>query len=140
MSEQRINTELLAKVRDHILEEPRRYDQGTWGKQSEEAPCGTVACLAGWTAYLGGLMTLTELQEGAAVVRERAQRALGLSDIEARMLFAGRPRCDCGSDLCEYGWPHRFAIQYENAMTDEGRARAAADYIDHIIATGKVID
>jgi hypothetical protein len=54
-----VNVRLLKKVRKLIAEEPRRMHMGTWGywvseRQAsdfprEYPPCGTVACLAGWT-------------------------------------------------------------------------------------------
>jgi len=67
----RLNYKLFEKVKVHILEEPRRLRQACWveHKSSEsswgydnynaiisegakEPPCGTVACVAGWTALL----------------------------------------------------------------------------------------
>lgn len=80
-----INKELLAKVRDHILEEPRRYNQGTFGKKSEIAPCGTEACLAGWTVFLVDGVDIT--QAGASprtqlYVQQRAADLLGLTTAE----------------------------------------------------------
>lgn len=140
-----INTELLARVRDHILEEPRRYDQTTFGEASEDAPCGTAACIAGWAAHLSGRVSLKKLRAPMNPVREirqTAQRALGLTDEEARVLFTGDPTpCWCGDKDCALGgWPPRFGKRYEKAKTARGRASAAAAYIDHIIATGKVTD
>jgi hypothetical protein len=52
-----INKPLLRKVRKLIADEPRRLHMGTWGRKlqksertaSDAPPCGTVACLAGWT-------------------------------------------------------------------------------------------
>ena len=139
-----INTELLEKVKQHILEEPRRYDQGTWGGVSDEAPCGTRACIAGWTIHLGGRVGLETLQQGGGKrsVFRSAQRLLRLSDEEAQALFTGDPSpCGCGEPSCGLNeWPYRFARRYQNAKTARGRAGAAAAYLDWIIRTGKVID
>jgi len=62
----KLNIELFEKVKAHILEEPRRLSQITWVTTREqqpvrfaeivssdqEPPCGTVACVAGWTSLL----------------------------------------------------------------------------------------
>jgi hypothetical protein len=134
----RINVKLLARVRDHILEEPRRYDQELWGRPSDEAPCGTAACIAGWTALLGRKVTLKQLRANpdvSAVARE----LLNLEPGEASVLFAGSPGWYCGDPDCSLNrWPARYAAQYRRAKTARGRARAAANYIDYIIKTGSV--
>lgn len=51
--------ELLERVCDHILEEPRRYAQAIWGFERDmiaaikaPPPCGTVCCRAGWVVAL----------------------------------------------------------------------------------------
>ena len=48
-----VNVKLLKKVRKLIAEEPKRLNMGLWGSQLRRGrsrpPCGTVACLAGWT-------------------------------------------------------------------------------------------
>lgn len=53
--------DLLARVADHILEEPKRYYQTNWGlrgthleaiKKELRPACGTVACRAGWIVAL----------------------------------------------------------------------------------------
>lgn len=141
MSENRINTELLEKVKAHILEEPRRYNQRTFGGTSDEAPCGTAACIAGWAAHLSGEIDLKTLRRGGSTIEGIAQAALGLTYTEAHILFAGDPTpCFCGRPTCKDAWPQPYAERYAKAETAEDRARAAADYIDHIIATGKVTD
>ena len=62
----KLNLELFEKVKAHILEEPRRLSQITWLTKKatqplrfaellgglKEPPCGTVACVAGWTSLL----------------------------------------------------------------------------------------
>jgi hypothetical protein len=52
-----VNVKLLRKVRKLIAEEPARLGMEYWGikvkdmivKPKDPPPCGTVACLAGWT-------------------------------------------------------------------------------------------
>lgn len=51
----KVNVKLLKKVRKLIQEEPRRMRMSSWGRKTDGSdisnppPCGTVACLAGWT-------------------------------------------------------------------------------------------
>lgn len=50
--------ELLQRVKQHVLEEPRRLNMGTWGRKAshrlgdDAPPCGTVGCIAGWCVFL----------------------------------------------------------------------------------------
>jgi len=52
-----VNVKLLKKVRKLIAEDPRRLNMEYWGirvkdmyfKPLNPPPCGTIACLAGWT-------------------------------------------------------------------------------------------
>jgi hypothetical protein len=121
-----INKELLARVRDHILEEPRRYDQLTTGEYEESVPCGTRACIAGWTYFFG-----TGRDPRFNSCMYDAQELLGLSNDEAMVLF------DANGD-----WPEPYSSAYKTAEKEHshaGMAQAAADYINHIIETGKVL-
>jgi hypothetical protein len=133
MSESRINTELLARVRAHILEEPRRFRMeryvatpGYYDLPAEQSPpCGTVACIAGWAvAITDGLNSIT----GPDAYGKIEGRALELLGLEESSLFY---------HTC---WPDEFCDRYENARTPQERAEVAADYINHIIETGKVLE
>lgn len=135
MSEQRINVELLEQVKAHILAEPRRYHQAVIGTESERSPCGTAACLFGWAGFLSGEVTLQELARigryDGEDFMDRVQQHLGFNDAEADIV------------ACRYGerWPEPFKTRFSVAESDgdkAGQARAAADYIDHIIRTGRV--
>lgn len=53
-----LNIELLERVKQHILEEPKRLDMELWrdtaDKSDPDAPaCRTYACIGGWTELLG---------------------------------------------------------------------------------------
>lgn len=99
--------DLLAYVREVILEEPKRYDQslyvitdatlsgiaGPWEDYIAErgvgAPaCGTVACVAGWTASLVLPVGLIG-KLGAGSSDRIATRALGLTQAQSDYLFDG---------------------------------------------------
>jgi len=84
--------ELLQQVCAHILEEPKRYHQGTWGLTRKHAvgvvgrenvpPCGTVACRAGWIVGLhDGLPSLkNRLSRNQGSVSDRANLILGFKE------------------------------------------------------------
>jgi hypothetical protein len=138
-SKHRINKILFAKVRDHILAEPRRFrmeryvaNPGYYGLEGDTAPpCGTVACIAGWAVALVDGMDAITAPGAYDHIAERAEELLGLSDDEGWALWRV---------FFHTEWPARFRRRYESAKRQGARARAAADYIDHIIATGKVTD
>jgi hypothetical protein len=52
-----VNVELLKKIKEHILEEPRRLHMDNFVcrvpvDSPKNPPCGTVACIAGWAVIL----------------------------------------------------------------------------------------
>ena len=93
---------LAKKVRDHIAEHPEQHDQACWYRQNE---CGTVACIAGWTAVPDGaqpdlILDEEDLDEAASVrlpdgsrrqIAGYARKALGLTENEAYQLFHRTP-------------------------------------------------
>lgn len=89
--------ELLERVCAHILEEPKRYYQGSWvirGKEvireqfpefKGQAPaCGTTACRAGWIVGLNDGLNALGNSHG---VPERANNILGMSPDDTAALF-----------------------------------------------------
>lgn len=141
---QKLNIELLKKVRARIALIPRSYDQEVYIRHTKTSPCGTAACIAGETVIVSapslklGIQTLEDIDERADV-SGYAAKLLGLNDEESRVLFCGSPagcsdpKCDCAS------WPQPFAAQYNKARNANTRAAAAVAYLDHIIETGKVL-
>lgn len=121
-----LNLALLEKVRDKIAAVPKAYDQTQWADSSDDAPCGTVACIAGWAAILSGAMTPEEArtQTGHGVYYT-ARDALRLTRKEAETLFSGRMS----------GWPYRYRLVA--LLWDD--SRAAVRYLNRIIRTGKVL-
>jgi hypothetical protein len=145
-----MNIELLQRVKQHILDEPRRLNMGTWvstvrktvpaftgvyGRgEADLPPCGTVACVAGWAVLLSRFNGKPE--EYAAFIRERntlspdgltssiGQEELGLSPSQMETLFyVGR-------------WPERFRVaheQAEEAADYQAMAQITADRIDYLI-------
>ena len=136
--------QLLRRVKKHILEEPRRLNMDTLGCRvySEDGPpCGTVACIAGWTAVLTKKQLPAQddvdgWRELLCNAWEKATQKLGLSQEESQRLFA-EPRF-YGNKNYDYGentWPTRFAVRYLKAERSETRARVTAERIEHFIAT-----
>jgi hypothetical protein len=86
--------DLLTEVKELILADPRRYDQGTYIERHggvknarviiEYPPCGTVGCVAGWVATLKRGRRFTYGTAGPI-----AEDILGLDQIQANDLFSG---------------------------------------------------
>lgn len=98
-----VNVELLKQVRKKIAEEPRRLVMDLWGskvvnlnvlnKPINPPPCGTVACLAGWTV-------LTARPELADKINDRSlnsylhfEENADIESVAANLL--GIPRREC---------------------------------------------
>lgn len=90
--------ELLQRVAEHILEEPKRYWQGTWALLNKgeiedtvgSVPtCGTAACRGGWIVALhDGLPATRRMANDCDIfIGDRACAILGLDWIVTRPLF-----------------------------------------------------
>lgn len=135
-SKPRINKRLFRRIRDHILEEPRRFFMSAWvvrdsGKPSlgysfastERPPCGTAACIGGWAVILAG-----EKATNSGRTQARARKLLGLTKAQACGVFGISM---WPSDLRER---HDFYDPAESDRKRAGRkARAAARVIDMIL-------
>ena len=140
------NVELLKKVKEAILSEPKRLGMEVWATSSyrndgpfeEEGAmpaCGTVACIAGWVAIFSlgaGHLDDLSLDDREKVVVDAglvASEALGLTAREAESLFH------------EHEWPQEFRSQFEVAWDAESytelkeiEAEVTARRIDAFIA------
>lgn len=139
-TEMPLNVELLQKVKAHILAEPRRLDMSIGASKASQVvekagfpPCGTVACIAGWSAIFCGAITQEKLNEQAeygmgeiswGTLEAEAVKALGLTGQSNRLFY------------WKY-WPEEFKKRYAVAVTREQVAKVTADRIDHLIATGE---
>lgn len=127
-----MNIDLLTRVRDHILEKPRRLTMGAWvqhktshtskylsdsGKLEKFAPCGTAACIAGWACVLENVDT----RWGGLSSDKEGSRLLGLDGLQAAKLFYV-------SD-----WPRHYRQAYVKARTMSERARIASRRINAFI-------
>lgn len=96
-----------------ITDYPQLHVQGTW--LTVDTPCGTVACLAGWTCLLNGYQPVavdwdapprddgsrelgrvgrTNDPDFSSGVYETAMDILDLSDMDAALLFAASQTLD----------------------------------------------
>ncbi len=83
---------ILKTVIKAITDEPKRYDQNTWGDERPQdfpdreryfPPCGTVACVAGWVCIVAdGKLPRESHIEGMA------RRLLGLTKAHSDRLFS----------------------------------------------------
>lgn len=130
-----MNVKLLRKVKARILAEPAQFAMSDLYQRAGaintdvDLPrtsipnCGTAACIAGWTCSIAREMTPRDVDDGGPFGRD-ANAAEAKLDIDcgqgARLFFV-------------YGWPKRFAFRWRNCKTLRGRARVAADRIEHFI-------
>jgi hypothetical protein len=151
---------LLRKVQKTITEEPNRLCMGSWGQQSTEdtikvsdyksgkwierptPACGTVGCIAGWTAILGlpkdelpiiqikgrDMVDVAEIDD----VEEKAAELLGLDAQDAQALFYLN-NWDIVKSMGYKSWPKQFDEAYGKAETAEERAKVTCDRIDYFI-------
>ena len=131
-----MNITLLKKIRTAILAKPKRFDMGWWIETNMGyAPCGTVACLAGFAVLLNETKGSTGPKAWRAAADRRApdqdsianeaQKILDLNASQRTALFAVG------------GWPLTFQEAYREAQTEAQQAKAAAARITHLIKTGK---
>lgn len=149
-----LNTELLQRVRDKIAATPESYDQEVYGRPETSAPCGTAACIAGWTVVLADEIPMERVRLANAdywnshkdkatrdlfdLVPNMAARLLGLNADEQEAMFTAEPEGadDEYSDEREGGWPEPFASQW--AEGEIPRHEIAVAYIDECLKRGKV--
>lgn len=87
----RYNQEMWAEIRpdlrDDLNEELKRYLQMGWNREyaRRKPACGTVGCVAGWTA----LMTLPVKMVPQVDTSAHAAKVLGLTNNQAAELFDG---------------------------------------------------
>jgi hypothetical protein len=128
-----MNVRLLRKVAKHIAAEPRRFIMGGIVQHKLERgdkvyeslhvagkylwqfpPCGTAACIAGWSAIIA---------KKKRIDWSSGRSALRINRYQAERLFIA------------YAWPDPFRQDFYSATTNRGRVKAAAARIEHFIKT-----
>lgn len=130
-----MNTELLLKVKAHILEEPKRICMNTWIVNTAQClrvkglmtpKCGTVGCIYGWGRILakGAKAWNNRWTPPEVFSFEDKATLFGLDTAEGRRLFL------------DAFWPVQFEERLAVAKPQSSAyARVVADRIDHFIAT-----
>jgi hypothetical protein len=138
-----INVELLLKIKEQVLANPKHVDMDSWLRVGNSDPdslqefgdvgfpkewigdperftaCNTTACLAGWAVLLSPDAKDYEGEH----ISFAARLFLGLSVNQSDLLFHLS------------FWPTSFYEEYTQAKTPQERAQAVADRIDHFITT-----
>jgi hypothetical protein len=124
-----MNVKLLRKIKEFILEEPRRFYMWMWAERvpTDQSPCGTTQCIAGAAVHISHPRKFAALLRRDETERfgSLARRELHISADQALALF----------HVDE--WPERFRIAYLTTTSKKEEAKIAAKRIDHFIRTGK---
>lgn len=131
---------LLRRVKKHILEEPRRLDMSDWVETSKVSPCGTTACIAGWTL----LLKLPPKERRAVLVEPDAYVKRDMLTAGERAMFLEHAENALELDRCQSmrlfyddNWPKGFDRAFDKACSRKARAQVTADRIEHFIKTGE---
>jgi hypothetical protein len=118
--------EMLRKGYRRAQELPRGFNMGTWGYESEQAPCGTICCYAGELLIVGGVVSPKELPAFANAdffaVPTRAAELLEIPDEAIKAMFFVE------------NWPRELRKKYEAANIPSVRAEALAEAVEMFIA------
>lgn len=142
-----MNKKLLRKVKNHILKYPEAFDMSIYAQGTEfdvKHPCGTTACIAGWTCVLEkDSMPLKEQFKMLNDIKTQekyeslnldfewsrnARKLLGITPKQGEELF------DTGSWPDEYAYPKGELFSY---LSPRKQAEVAAKRIEHFIKTGE---
>ena len=132
-----MNKTLLLRVRAAILAEPEKFDMSDYFKKSDSSPCGTAACIAGWSIAIS--KRWKRLSNGYPLYSTDTT-TLGLSHwpawLEAVKLLKINDE-QAGKLFMAHAWPEPFRSSFALRKTNKHKARIAARRIDHFIATGE---
>lgn len=126
------NRRLLLKTAKRIEKFPASYDQRDWGRESNQSPCGAVACLAGEIVICSersvskGVEKMFAALRGPEHVSDMAARLAGLEDLSQFDLFYSPD-----------DWPNGIGKGFEG-KSRKGKAKAAADLLRYLADGGEV--
>jgi hypothetical protein len=129
-----MNVDLLLKIKERIISHPASFNMSRWGCKvdpTEEHPCGTIACIAGWAVILTDT-PVNWIGYSMEDVCVQAKELLGISWSQANLFYP------------DY-WPSPFKEEYlalSTSLTIENKsevqaklAKLAARRIDRFIET-----
>lgn len=141
-----MNVELLRKVQQYILAEPKRFNLDVWGMTvdpdfyeelmedtgdyeedsqillKDRPPCGAIGCIAGNTCIVNGNIIPSKHWGGAEVYEfpadtlEIAAGALDIDRDQARKLFYLTPWGFFDDNGKRVGWPQEFEERLDNTV------------------------
>lgn len=126
-----MNIELLEKVKEQIMLEPKLFDMDNWeeggedGDLTEEQVCNTAHCICGWAAVI-------KYKKSFFAAMEEWDRDNYFED-EFGMDILDLPNTDLF--FTSY-WPKHFQDKYYSYKQPLRRARVACEVIDDYIETG----
>jgi hypothetical protein len=124
-----LNRKLFLRIKKHILEEPKRFNMDIYIYKTtntlsqDNPPCGTVACIAGWSNILGDNIDVKTLSFPYFIDQEVETKRLGLKldeDFSSSVFFVKQ-------------WPTQWKTKYDGAISIQEKAEVAADFIDYIL-------
>lgn len=127
--------ELLNRTAAYMLQRPEGYNQQYFIKESNDVPCGTECCIAGYIVMvndpkeymkLAREITTDRYAEQSSKIENIARQLMGKRHGEEFNLFAGSGE-----------WPSQFKSAYRRASSAKGRVKVAVARIRHYIKTGK---
>lgn len=120
-----MNKELLLKVKEQILKEPKQFNMDNWFTRAPGVPnCGTACCIAGWALTLNMAVSpnVARLSTADLLSSEIECAAAELLDTsDAHKLFY----------VCN--WPLELRHRYISSWRYSTVAQVAADAIDWFI-------
>ncbi len=127
-----MNTAVVRRMIKRLRAVPESYDQSAFVvEESDEAPCGTVACLAG-EAVICSETTITKgiklAFSGDIDLLERAEEVLGLTGLNHGVFSFNAA-----------GWPKPFNDQFAATDSREAKARVAIAYLTEALKRGTMI-
>lgn len=137
-----MNTELLTRVGETIVEHSRQFDMTHWYWTGENTPrCGTIACIAGWGIALSNQITPLE---AARLFTENfgtdsAPRCVGVLagfsiERKAQIVFdISRKQADRLFFMS--AWPIDFRVRYTDELDRVKQAQIAKERIEFFIKT-----
>lgn len=131
------NVKVIRRAAQRLRDKPLGYDQYTYGRCDERAPCGMVCCLGGELVICSepteelGLAKLRSIIEShhETLIWDMACQIVGieLNNQDARIF-----------GCTVKWWPKQFRLQYLNSPNQQGQAFAAADFLDYLADGGKI--
>lgn len=127
-----VNIKRLREIKKQILAEPSQFDMTVYFSAKPTSTCGTASCIAGWALWLYAKNFQKSLKINVLghlysdypehiSFKNLAAKLLGLTYLQAERIFFSNQ------------WPLKFYRKYRLALTDEDKAKVAAEYIDYLI-------